>query len=76
MKHSSLTSTWVKLGERPEKNSEPAYFVTFMNNGKIFPSLGGMQLPLSRTSSASTTALASQKVLDILRPSETLFIRK
>ena len=27
-------------------NNEPAYFITFMNNGKAFPSLGGMQLPV------------------------------
>ena len=28
-------------------NNEPDYFFKFMNNGKVFPSLGGIQLPLS-----------------------------
>ena len=52
-------------------NSEPAHFLTFINNGKTFPSLVGMQLPITRTASTSTRSLASQKVLDFLRPFET-----
>lgn len=45
-------------------NIKPIYFLTFMNNGNSFPSLGGMQLPVSPSASASTKAVASQKVLD------------
>ena len=56
---------------RPEMDSEPAHFLTFINNGKTFPSLVGMQLPITRTASTSTRSLASQKVLDFLRPFET-----
>ena len=47
-------------------NREPAYFLIFMNTGKTC-SLHDMQLALSLTASASTRALASQKVLDLLR---------
>ena len=47
-----------------------------MNNGREFPSLGDVKLPVPRPASASTRALASQKVLDFLKPSETQFIIK
>ena len=47
MKNTSLTFTWKNLCKRPEINSEPAHFLTFMNNSKAFPSFGGMQLPVS-----------------------------
>ena len=39
MRHTSLTFSWVKLCKRPEVNSEPTHFLTFMNNDKVFPSL-------------------------------------
>ena len=42
MRHTSITFTWIKLSQTPELNSEPAHFITFMNNGKVFPILGGM----------------------------------
>ena len=35
-----------------------------------------MQQPVAWPASVSTTAMASQKVLDFLRPSDTQFIRK
>ena len=35
-----VTFTRVKLCRRPEVNSEPAHFLTFMKNGVAFPSLG------------------------------------
>ena len=47
VRHTSLTLTWVNLSKRPEMNCKPALFFTFMNNGKVFPSLGGMQLSVS-----------------------------
>ena len=28
-------------------NNETGHFLTFMNNGKTFPGLGGMKLPVS-----------------------------
>ena len=51
-------------------NSEPAHFLTFINNGKTFPSLVGIQLPKTRTASTSTRSLGSQTVLGFLRPFE------
>ena len=42
-----------------------------MNNGNAFPSLGGIHLPVSWPASVSTKVLASQQVLDFVRPSET-----
>ena len=41
-KHTTLTFTWVKLYKRPGLNSEPTHLLTFLNNGKAFPSLDGM----------------------------------
>ena len=61
MRHTSLTFTWVKLCKRPDVNSEPTHFLTFMNNGKVFPSLGIMQLPMPWPAPASNWPLASQK---------------
>ena len=43
--NTSLTFTWVKSCQRPEVKSEPtwhSWIMTFMNNGKAFPSLDGM----------------------------------
>ena len=37
-----LTLTCVKLNVRPEVSTEPTYFLTLMNNGKVFSSLDGM----------------------------------
>ena len=51
-------------------------FVTFMNNGKVFPSLDGMQLAVYWPASDSTTSLGTQKVLNFLRPWEIWFIKK
>ena len=64
MKRISLTFTWVKPYKRTEANSEPAHFFTFMNNDMAFPTLGGMQLPMSRLAPGSTRALATQKILN------------
>ena len=41
-KHTTLTFTWVKLYKRPGLNSEPTNLLTFLNNGKAFPSLDDM----------------------------------
>ena len=49
-------------------NSEPVHFLKFAN---AFPSLGGIHLPVSWPASVSTKVLASQRVLDFVRPSET-----
>ena len=38
----SLTLTAIKSFKRPEVNSGPTYFSTFMNNGKAFPSSDGI----------------------------------
>ena len=46
-----------------------------MNNGKAFPSLDGTAT-CDMTSCSFYQALASQKVLDFLRPAKTQFIRK
>ena len=66
----------MKWCEKPEMNSKPVHFLTFVNNGKVFPSLVGMQLPVSWPVSACTKVLISEKVLDFLTPLVTLFIRK
>ena len=71
MRHTSLAFTWVKLCKKPDANSKPANSSTFINIGIAFPKLGGMQLPLSWPAPATTRALASEEVLDLLRSSET-----
>ena len=35
--------TRVNVCKRPEVNTEPTHFLTFMNNGKTFSSLDGME---------------------------------
>ena len=75
MKHTSLTFTWVKLWKRPEVNSELIQFLTFMNNGKVYPSLDGMATS-ALTSFSSTAELASQNILDFFRPLKSNFFEK
>ena len=41
MRNTFLTFTWGKLCKKPEVDSEPTHFLTFMNNGS-FPSLDYM----------------------------------
>ena len=57
-------------------NSEPSYFLTFINNGMTLPRLVEMKLSRFWPPLAPTRALASQKVLDFSRPLEQRFIRK
>ena len=45
MRHTFLTFTWVKSFKRFEVKSEATHFLTFMNNGKTFPSIDGMSYP-------------------------------
>ena len=66
----------IKLCKRPEMNSEPTHLITFIENGKALPSLGGMQPRVSRPALASTMTQANQKVLQFLRLSKTRFSRR
>ena len=72
VRHTCLIFTWPKLCNRLDINSWPVHLITSVNNGKTFLSLGGVQLPVFQPASFSTRAQANQKVLDFLRPSETL----
>lgn len=75
MKHTSLTFTWIKLWKRPEVNRELIQFLTFMNNVKVYPSLDGMATS-GLISFSSTTELASQNILDFLRPLKSSLFEK
>ena len=68
VRHTSLTITRVKLCKWAEVNSEPSHLWY-----GIFR-IDGMQLPVSWEAPASTRTLA-QKVLDFLRPSETVYLQ-
>ena len=41
--------TRVNVCKRPEVNTEPTHFLTFMNNGKTFSSLDGMAAAINGT---------------------------
>ena len=60
----------------PETSTWHSWIIKFINNGKGFPSLDGMACSnlWHDQASVSTKALACQKVLDFLRPSDTQFI--
>ena len=42
VRHTSFNFYLGKLCKRPEVNSKPTHFLTFMNNGQTFPSFNGM----------------------------------